>query len=102
MDERTLSVEEVADWYSVVCATCVDGGFLEHLVDMRLRSDSHILLAEMLHMSVDVGTSQLLSERNLLQRHLVHTSAHRAEQRSCGEECALHDCGSYEKLSLSK
>ena len=54
----------------------MDGSILEHLIDVRLRSNAHILLAEVLHVGVDVGTSQLLRERDLLQRHLVDAGAH--------------------------
>jgi hypothetical protein len=88
-----LSVQEVAHG-DIVVALVMDGSILEHLVDMRLRSNAHILLAKMLDVGVDVGTSKLLRKRDLLQRHLVDGCARRAKQRRCGQECALHDCDS--------
>lgn len=38
----------------------VDGGVLEHLLLVCLGTDAHILLAEVLNVSVDVGAGQLL------------------------------------------
>ncbi len=87
----TLSIQEVADWHNMIRAIQVDSGILEHLIAMRLRTNTHILLAKMLYMSVDVGTSKLLGKRDLLQRQLVDGRRRRAEQRCCGKECALHD-----------
>lgn len=55
----------------------VDSSVLEHLVDVALRSDSHVLLAKMLDVCIHIGRCQLLSERDLLERHLV-------DARLCG------------------
>ena len=76
MEILTLSVQEVAHGNAVITIGIVDGGILEHLIDVRLRSNAHILLAEVLDMGVDVGTSQLLRQRDLLQWHLVDACAH--------------------------
>jgi len=100
--ELTLSVQEVTDWDGVTVLLTVDCGVLEHLINVRLRSDAHVLLTKVLDMCVDVSMSKLLRERDLLERHLMDACAHSAEQRSCGKECALHDCDSNEILSLSK
>lgn len=80
----------------------VDSSVLEHLLDVGLRSNAHVLLAEVLDMSVHVRRCELLAERDLLQRHLVNASVDGAKQRSCGEECAFHDCEMLNVLSLSK
>lgn len=76
MEILTLSVQEVAHGNAVITLGIVDGGILEHLIDVRLGSNAHILLAEVLDMGVDVGTSQLLRQRDLLQWHLVDACAH--------------------------
>jgi len=59
MVSLTLGIEKVADghWEGLVG---VDGSVLEHLLLVSLRSNTHILLAEVLDMSVDVGAGQLL------------------------------------------
>jgi hypothetical protein len=101
-EELTLSVQEVTDWDGVIALLTGDCSVLEHLIKVRLRSHAHVLLTKMLDMCVDVGMSKLLRERDLLERHLVDACAHRAEQRSCGKECALHDCDSNEIVSPSK
>ncbi len=101
-EELTLSVQEVADWDSVIALLAVDCGVLEHLINVRLGSDTHILLTQVFDMCVNVGMSKLFGERNLLERRLVDACDHGAEQRSCGKECALHDCDSNEILSLTK
>lgn len=90
---HTLSVQEIADWNWVSSLIGMNTGLLEHLIDMALRSDAHILLSEVLDVGVDVGASKLLRQRDLLQRHLVDAGARRAQQRRCGEKCAFHDCG---------
>ena len=94
MEALTLSVQEVAHWDTVITLVVVDGGILEHLINVRLRSNTHVLLAEVLDVGVDVGASQLFGQGDLLQRHLVDASAHRAQQRRCGEKCTLHGCDS--------
>lgn len=102
MDVRlTLGIEEVLNRNAVIFLV-VDSGVLEHLLDVRLRSDAHILLAEVLAHRIDIGHCELLSERGLLQWHLVNASVDGAKQRSCGEECAFHDCDLFKVLSLSK
>lgn len=70
----------------------VHGGVLEHLIDMAIGSQSHILLSEMLDVSINVGASELLFKRDLLERHAMDASGGGTEQRGCGEEGALHDC----------
>ncbi len=72
----TLSVHEVAHGDSMIALVVVDGGILEHFIDVRLRSNAHVLLTEMLDVGVNVGTSKLLRQRHLLQRHLVDASAY--------------------------
>ncbi len=59
MEVLTLSVQEVAHGDTVI-TVLVDGGILEHLIDVRLRSNTHVLLTEVLDVGVDVGISQLL------------------------------------------
>lgn len=51
----TLSVQEVADWNCMVIAS-LEGSVLEHMVAMSLWSDAHVLLAEGLCMSANVGS----------------------------------------------
>ena len=80
----------------------VDRSVLEHLLEVRLRSDTHVLLTEVLAHGVDVGHCELLAEGDLLQGHLVNASVDGAKQRSCGEECAFHNCDLFKLLSLSK
>jgi hypothetical protein len=92
MGELTLRIQEVAYWHFVVRPIRVDSCVLEHLIDMGLRPNSHVLLTEVLDVSVNIGTGKLFRERYLLERHLVDASAHRAKQRSCSEEGTLHDC----------
>lgn len=85
-----MSVQEVADrdWVTVLY---VDGGVLEHFIDVRCWADSQILLTKMSHLSVDVRMLELLGQWDLLKLHLVNTSSGRAEQRSCsGEDSTLH------------
>ena len=88
---------------------------MEDGIDVGLRADAHVLLAETPHMGLDIGellqrnksamvieygllqpgegrTHQLLSKRDLLELHLVDTGRRRAQQHSRREECALHDC----------
>ena len=55
----TLSVQKVAHW-DAVFTIFVDGSVLEHLINVRLRSNTHVLLAEVLDVGIDVGISQLL------------------------------------------
>lgn len=50
----TLSIQEVADWNCMVIAT-LEGRVLEHVVAMSFWSDAHVLLAESLCMSANVG-----------------------------------------------
>jgi hypothetical protein len=76
MEMLTLSVQEVANGDTVIALVVMDGGIFEHFIDVRLRSNAHVLLAEMLDMSVDVSTSELLRQRHLLQRHLVDAGDH--------------------------
>jgi hypothetical protein len=95
----TLSVKEVGDWDSVT-AVSVNRSVLEHLLGMRLRSDAHVLLSEVFRVCLHVGSGELLRQRYLLERHLVNTGAHTAQQRSCGKECTLHDVDSYELMKL--
>jgi hypothetical protein len=97
----TLRIEEVRNRNTVILLV-MDSSVLEHLLDMGLRSDTHVLLTEMLDMSVHVCRSKLLAERDLLQRHLVDAGVGCAKQRCCGEECTFHDCDLSNVLSLSK
>lgn len=53
--ELTLSVQEVADWNEVVALLVVDGGVLEDLAGVSLWANAHVLLAEVLDLSVDIG-----------------------------------------------
>lgn len=87
----TLGVHEVRHWHDVRLIG-MHGSVLEHLVDMALGSDAHVFLSEMLDMSIDVGASKLLLQRNLLERHAMDASRGGTKQRSCSEERALHDC----------
>ena len=89
----TLSIQEVAHRHRVACLVLVSGGLLEHLIGVRLGADAHVLLTEVLDMSVDVGGGQLVRKRYLFQGKLVNTSACGAQQRRCGDDCAFHDCG---------
>ena len=112
---EVLSVEEVADGNGVAALLGLDGGLLEHLVGVALGADAHVLLAKRLHVVTNVGVLlfmcqllvliatidgscdrayQLLGQRDLLQRHLVHAGGGGASRDSGGEECgSLHDCG---------
>jgi hypothetical protein len=112
---EVLSVEEVADGNGVTALLRLDGGVLEHLLDVALGADAHVLLAERVHVVANVGillltgqllvriatidgscggAYQLLGQRDLLQRHLVHAGGGGASRDSSGEECgSLHDCG---------
>lgn len=87
----TLGVQEVAHGYCVFVVS-MNRSILEHLIGVRLGSGSHVLLAEVLDMAVDVGRGKLLGERHLLQRELVDGCTGGAQQRRCGDEGALHDC----------
>ena len=79
---EVLSVEEVADGNGVATLLGLDGGLLEHLVGVALGADG----------SCD-RAYQLLGQRDLLQRHLVHAGGGGASRDSGGEECgSLHDC----------
>lgn len=69
----------------------VQRGILEHLFGMLLRSDTHIFLAQVLDMSIDVGILELLREGNLLERHAMDASRSGTEQRSCGKDGSLHN-----------
>lgn len=62
---RTLSVQEVADWHQVVSFVSMDRGISEHLPLMLLRSDTHILLAESVNMSIDVGVGLYTKHQRL-------------------------------------
>ena len=53
--KHTLSVQEVADWNEVVTLLVVDGGVLEDLAGVSLWANAHVLLAEVLDLSVDIG-----------------------------------------------
>jgi len=77
----TLSIQEVADGNGVVLALGINDSGFEHLILVGLRSDAHVFLAQVLDVGVDVGSSKLLGERDLLQRHLVDAGARRAQQR---------------------
>jgi hypothetical protein len=77
MGRLTLGIQEVADGDGVA-ALVVDRGILEHLIGVGLGADAHVLLAQMLHMSIDVGAGELLRQRNLLERQLMDACAHRA------------------------
>ena len=114
MSNTTLNScgEEVADgnWVALLG---FDRGLLEHLLRNALRPNAHVLLPERLHLLIDIGVLQLLSERYLLQpaimllapqwqrrgrghgddgdvRHLVNASGRGAGQ--CGGKCygSLH------------
>lgn len=50
----TLSVQEVANGNCMV-TVALEGGVLEHVVAMSLWSDTHVLLAESLCVSANVG-----------------------------------------------
>ena len=51
----TLGVEEVADGHEMVALLVMDGGFSEDLIDMCLRADAHVLLAESLCVVANAG-----------------------------------------------
>ena len=87
----TLSVHEVRHGDKMI-AIGVHRGVLEHLIGVSIRSDTHILLAEMLDVGIDVGASKLLMKRNLLEWHAMDAGRGGTKQRSCGEERSLHDC----------
>ena len=53
--KHTLCVQEVADWNEVVTLLVVDGGILEDLAGVGLWADAHVLLAEVLDLSVNIG-----------------------------------------------
>jgi hypothetical protein len=103
---EVLSVEEVADGNGVTALLRLDGGVLEHLLDVALGADAHVLLAERVHVVANVGillltgqllvriatidgscggAYQLLGQRDLLQRHLVHAGGGGASRDSGGE-----------------
>jgi len=112
---EVLSVEEVADGDGVAALLGLDGGVLEHLLGVGLGTDAHVLLAERVHVVTNVGVLlligqllvriatidgscdgayQLLGQRDLLQRHLVHAGGGGASRDSGGHDCgSLHDCG---------
>ena len=95
--ELTLGVQEVAHGDDVA-AVSVDGRLPEHLLRLSLRSDAHILLAEVFHMAVDAGTGELLRQGHLLQGQLVDSCARAAKQRR-SEDGSLHDCdGGWERV----
>jgi hypothetical protein len=88
--QLTLRIQEVAHGDGVT-ALLVDRRLPEHLLSLGFRSDAHILLTQMLDMSVDAGAGQLLGQRDLLQGQLVDACAHRAKQRRSCEDRTLHD-----------
>lgn len=51
----TLRVQKVADWNEMVALLIVDRGVLEDLAGVGLWADAHVLLAEVLDLSVDIG-----------------------------------------------
>lgn len=53
-EQLTLSVQKVADGNSRSFIG-VDRGVFEHLLCMGLRTNSHVLLTKMLHLSVNAG-----------------------------------------------
>jgi hypothetical protein len=46
-------------------ATLLNGGLLEDGIDVRLRADAHVLLAEIPHMRLDIG-KLLQSEKSVI------------------------------------
>lgn len=109
--KRTLSVQEVADGHRVGAVGNVWG--LEHLLDVRLGLQAHVLLAERSDLLLDVGvllsqllechlspvvrtstvlamTYKLLRQRHLLKRHAVHTCGG-AANRGREDHRRLHD-----------
>jgi hypothetical protein len=106
--QLTLSVEEVADgdW---VAALGVERRLAEHLVDVLLGTNTHVLLTESLHLLANavlllckvsvcsspgntlMDTHELLRKRHLLELHLVDSGRGRAQQRSsCDNRVSLH------------
>ena len=53
--KHTLCVQEVADWNEVVTLLVVNGGVPKDLAGVGLWADAHVLLAEVLDLSVDIG-----------------------------------------------
>ena len=51
----TLSIKEIADWHCMTILLGMNGGVLEHFLGMTLWADSHVLLAEVLDLSIDIG-----------------------------------------------
>jgi hypothetical protein len=50
----TLSVQEVAHWNHVATFISKKGGLFKHPIYVRVRTDTHVFLSEMLHMSIDI------------------------------------------------
>ena len=73
--ERTLGVQEVADWNEVVALLVVDGGVFEDLAGVSLWANAHVLLAEVLDLSVDIGI--LLQNDELASMELELIVEHR-------------------------
>lgn len=85
----------------------VDGSIVEEIL-VLLRADSHVLLAQVVHVSIDVvgvlgddelplpvsvpgGSYELLGQRDLVELELVHLSGSTAQQRGgCQESERLH------------
>ena len=112
--EHTLSIQEVADGDVMGLASFgLDGGVLEHLVDMAAGAQPHILLTESLDMLVDVCvllfacelhrspfgvlpgarvamTYKLIRKRHLLQLHLVNAGLS-GRRKARKQQCVLHD-----------
>ncbi len=51
---HTLRIQEVVDKYTVSLIG-MDGSVFEHLIDVAMRSDAHVLLTERLNVRVDIN-----------------------------------------------
>lgn len=72
---HTLSVEEVGYWYRVVVAfVFAKTSVSEHLLDVLLRTNTHVFLAKSFDMVADVGILQLFGERDLLELRSIYFS----------------------------
>ena len=59
---HTLSIEKVANRNRMPILVGMDGGISEHFIRMHLRSDTHVFLAQMSHMSVDIRVGLIIYE----------------------------------------
>ena len=86
-----MGVHEVGDWQAMSSLSS-NRSIFEHLINMLIGSDPHILLTQVLDMSIDVGILELLGQRDLLEWHAMDTCGSSTKQRGCGDNRSLHDC----------